>query len=266
MGRELSRKSVSSPTHDGVRRDLGPVDIAARGAPSGRAWCSSRWLGVPRPRVGWGRWILRGGSYLRPLSHARSGSGDLRAGAGRVYRAYGQRDRPDRPPIDAALLGNGSAVVAWVGDFSPGRLTLVNAAGSRADALGSSTVRVAGLLRQGDGSLLLAETASTTSAFLRSTRPRCSWSATRPAGLWILGLGSMAWRVCRCPVPAGWPGAGERCCWSRVGGGWRRTWPRPNGVLGVARVTPGGTADSSFGVNGRDDDRFGALLMGGRVV
>jgi uncharacterized delta-60 repeat protein len=153
--------------------------------------------------------------------------------------------------IDAALLGNGSAVVAWVGDFSPGRLTLVNAAGSRADALGSSTVRVAGLLRQSDGSLLLAGNSvdylgvpplDTTALFVE----RHTAAGFVDSGFGVNG-------VARVPLPgSGWLAGGlasDAAGRVLVGGG-TNVAANPNGVLGVARVTPGGTADSSFGING----------------
>ena len=154
-------------------------------------------------------------------------------------------------PIDASLLENGSAVVAWVGDFSPGRLTLVNAAGSRADALGSSTVRVAGMLRQGDGSLVLAGNSvdylgvpplDTTALFVE----RHAASGVVDSGFGVNG-------VARVPMPgAGWLAGGLASDASGrvlVGGG-ADVAARRNGVLGVARVTSGGAADSSFGVNG----------------
>jgi uncharacterized delta-60 repeat protein len=190
-----------------------------------------------------------GHSYgLSPTPHPVSGI--FGQGPG-VFLAVTGNETDPTLPIDAALLQNGSAVVAWVGDFSPGRLTFVNAAGSRADALGSSTVRVAGLLRQGDGSLLLAGNSvdylgvpplDTTALFVE----RHAASGAVDSGFGVNG-------VARVPMPGvGWLAGGlasDAAGRVLVGGGADVTASR-NGVLGVARVTLGGAADSSFGING----------------
>lgn len=190
-----------------------------------------------------------GHSYgLSPTPHPVSGF--FGQGPGVFIGITGNETDPTLP-IDASLLENGSAVVAWVGGFSPGSLTLVNAAGSRADALGASTVRVAGLVRQGDGSLVLAGNSvdyvgvsplGTTALFVE----RHAAGGGVDSGFGVNG-------VARVPLPgSGWLAGGlasDAAGRVLVGGG-ADVAEGPNGVLGIARVASGGAADSSFGING----------------
>jgi uncharacterized delta-60 repeat protein len=165
----------------------------------------------------------------------------------------------------AVLLDDGSAVVAWVGDFSPGRLTLVDAAGSEAHVLASSSVEVAGLLHQRDGSLLLAGN-SDVDPFFRPSIDTTALFVERHAAGGAVDSGFGVNGLARVPMPGtGWLAGGlasDAAGRVLVGGGAGVAANR-NGVLGVARVTSGGTPDSSFGINGART--IGSRLAHGRA-